>query len=81
MATLQPDQTFITSHDMLDALCDRLEQSTVIAIDTEFMGEDHFIPRLELIQVAAEGIAAVIDFPAVQGGAPMARRIPISFVR
>ncbi len=73
MATVDPNQTFITSHEMLDALCDRLADSPVIAIDTEFMGEDHFIPRLELIQVAADGVAAVIDFPAVQGGAPMAR--------
>lgn len=73
MATLDPDQTFITSDHMLDRLCDQLADSTVIAIDTEFMGEDHFIPRLELIQVAAEGIAAVIDFPAVQDSAPMTR--------
>ncbi|HMU30371.1 MAG TPA: ribonuclease D [Nitrospira sp.] len=73
MATLDPDQTFITSDHMLDRLCDQLANSAVIAIDTEFMGEDHFIPRLELIQVAAEGVAAVIDFPAVQDSAPMVR--------
>ena len=65
MATVDPNQTFITSHEMLDALCDRPGGQPVIAIDTEFMGEDHFIPRLELIQVAADGVAAVIDFPAV----------------
>ncbi len=66
MPTGQPDQTLITSDESLDALCDRLEDSSVIAIDTEFMGEEHFIPRLELIQVAAKGVGAVIDFPAVQ---------------
>jgi ribonuclease D len=35
-------------------------------LDTEFVGEDTFIPRLELIQVATATTAAVIDFPAVQ---------------
>lgn len=46
--------------------CDR------IAIDTEFVGEDRFAPRLELIQVAAEGVAAVIDFQAVEASEPLA---------
>ncbi len=73
MTTTQPDQTLITSEKSLDALCDQLVDSSVIAIDTEFMGEEHFIPRLELIQVAAEGVGAVIDFPAVQDTAPIAR--------
>jgi ribonuclease D len=45
--------------------CDR------IAIDTEFVGEDRFVPRLELIQVAAQGLAAVIDFQAVHGSEPL----------
>ncbi len=73
MPTAQPDQTLITSHESLDALCDRLMDSPVIAIDTEFMGEEHFIPRLELIQVASEGVGAVIDFPAVQETASIVR--------
>jgi ribonuclease D len=73
MPTAQPDQTLITSDESLEALCDRLEDSSVIAIDTEFMGEEHFIPRLELIQVAAEGVGAVIDFPAVQDTTHIAR--------
>lgn len=66
MSTFPPEQTFITSEETLDTLCDRLAGSSIIAIDTEFMGEDHFVPQLELIQVAADGVAAVIDFPAVR---------------
>lgn len=73
MPTTQPDQSLVASDESLDALCDRLTDSSVIAIDTEFMGEEHFIPRLELIQVAAEGVGAVIDFPAVQDTPPIAR--------
>jgi len=45
-----------------------LRQSPRLALDTEFVGEDTFIPRLELIQVATATTAAVIDFPAVQAG-------------
>lgn len=73
MPTPQPDQIFVTSDETLDALCDRLVGCSIIAIDTEFMGEEHFVPRLELIQVAADGVAAVIDFPAVQETAPITR--------
>jgi ribonuclease D len=73
MPTTQPDDTLIASDESLDLLCDRLVDRPVIAIDTEFMGEEHFIPRLELIQVAAEGVGAVIDFPAVQDSTLIAR--------
>jgi ribonuclease D len=45
-----------------------LRQSPRLALDTEFVGEDTFVPRLELIQVATATTAAVIDFPAVQAG-------------
>ena len=73
MPTTPPDQTFIASDESLDALCDRLVDRSVIGIDTEFMGEEHFIPRLELIQISAEGVGAIIDFPAVQDSKPIAR--------
>jgi ribonuclease D len=43
-----------------------------LALDTEFVGEDSFIPKLELIQVATSEIAAVIDFPAVQTNGSLA---------
>lgn len=73
--TVKPaqDLPYIASADALNALCERLETVTTLAIDTEFMGEEHFIPRLELIQVAADGFAAVIDFPAVQQSGPITR--------
>lgn len=73
MPTARPNETLIASDEAVDALCDRLAESPVIAVDTEFMGEEHFIPRLELIQVATEKVGAVIDFPAVQDSKAMAR--------
>ncbi|WP_455377073.1 ribonuclease D [Petrachloros mirabilis] len=58
--------SYITNGQALEALCTQLRDSPRLALDTEFVGEDSFIPKLELIQVASQHIAAVIDFPAVQ---------------
>lgn len=63
----KPSQpSYITSRKALESLCVELRDSPRLALDTEFVGEDSFIPKLELIQVASQHIAAVIDFPAVQ---------------
>ena len=56
---------YITSADALRGLCEQLRDSPRLALDTEFVGEDSFVPKLELIQVATEQAAAIIDFPAV----------------
>ena len=57
---------YITNPTALGEFCERLKDSERLAIDTEFVGEDSFVPKLELIQVATATAAAVIDFPAVQ---------------
>lgn len=57
---------YITDQQGLEALCDRLRGNSHLALDTEFVGEDSFLPKLELIQVASEQVAAVIDFPAIE---------------
>lgn len=56
---------YITDAAGLERLCGRLRQSGRLALDTEFVGEDTFVPRLELIQVATDEVAAAIDFPAL----------------
>ena len=61
----KPPTQYVTDHRALESLCHTLRQSPRLALDTEFVGEDTFIPRLELIQVATADTAAVIDFPAV----------------
>lgn len=61
-----PPPPYVTDQPALESLCHRLRESPRLALDTEFVGEDTFIPRLELIQVATVTTAAVIDFPAVQ---------------
>ncbi|HXV69107.1 MAG TPA: ribonuclease D [Nitrospira sp.] len=60
-----PLSRYITNSTELGELCERLKDSPRLALDTEFVGEDSFVPKLELIQVATETVAAVIDFPAV----------------
>src|SRR5215472_11341681 len=45
----------------LDAFCKRLAQQPFIAVDTEFMRETTYWPRLCLIQAAGPDAAAVID--------------------
>ena len=64
--TPNPPIQYVTDQPALESLCRTLRQSPRLALDTEFVGEDTFIPRLELIQVATATTAAVIDFPAVQ---------------
>jgi len=61
-----PSLPYVTDQRALESLCHTLRQSPRLALDTEFVGEDTFVPRLELIQVATTTTAAVIDFPAVQ---------------
>ena len=63
-----PIPQYITSPIALNELCEQLRDSPRLALDTEFVGEESFVPKLELIQVATEGTAAIIDFPAVQSG-------------
>lgn len=59
---------YITSRQALHEFCLELKDSPRLALDTEFVGEDSFVPRLELIQIATDSTAAVIDFPAVLDG-------------
>ncbi|HZK98770.1 MAG TPA: ribonuclease D [Caulobacteraceae bacterium] len=45
----------------LAAFCDRLRGRAFVAVDTEFMRETTYWPKLCLIQAAAPGVEAVID--------------------
>jgi ribonuclease D len=51
----------ITQTDELARACARLGEAPFLAIDTEFMREQTFWPKLCLIQMAAEGIEALVD--------------------
>ena len=51
----------ITRTDELEAACNRLAQAPFVALDTEFMREQTFWPKLCLVQMAAEGTEVLID--------------------
>ena len=58
--------TPITSNAELAAFCDRLKGAPFIAVDTEFMRETTYWPKLCLIQAASADVAGNID-PLAEG--------------
>lgn len=54
-----------TTSNLADA-CEAMRRAEFVAIDTEFMRETTYWPKLCLVQAAAEGVEAVID-PMAEG--------------
>ena len=51
----------ITTTGQLQALCERLSQHSFVTVDTEFLREKTYYPKLCLIQVASDDESAIID--------------------
>jgi ribonuclease D len=61
----------VQSERDLRVLCERLGVLPRFGIDTEFVGERSYVPRLELIQVATPAEVALIDCRVVTDLAPL----------
>jgi ribonuclease D len=61
----EPAPLYIADPASFLDLCRQLREKPRFALDTEFVGEESFTPRLELIQVAAGELCAAVDYPAI----------------
>jgi len=66
-----PAARWITRADELADACARWSRAGELALDTEFVFERTYFPRLGLIQVAAAGEVALVDPVAVRDLAPL----------
>ena len=55
------DRKIVADQERLDELCDRLEKTTAVAFDTEFVPEYTFAPELCLVQVATDDVLTAVD--------------------
>ncbi|HET7921261.1 MAG TPA: ribonuclease D [Gammaproteobacteria bacterium] len=62
---------WIATADDLDALCKRLRTAAWLALDTEFMRERSYFPKLCLIQLATPELVACVDPLAVTDLSPL----------
>ena len=63
---------YISTHEDLAGFCDRARAFDAVAIDTEFLRERTYYPRLCLVQVATPEESAVVDPLAIDDLAPLA---------
>jgi len=60
-----PTPLYIDDLKTYRAFLERIRGEQRLALDTEFVGEDTFVPKLELIQILGGSHSAVVDFPAI----------------
>lgn len=63
---------YISTYEELSAFCERAARFNAIAVDTEFLRERTYHPRLCLVQVATPDECMVIDVIAIDNLAPLA---------
>ncbi|MDH5301129.1 MAG: ribonuclease D [Gammaproteobacteria bacterium] len=65
------DYTVISDGAALDSFCQQLQNQTWIALDTEFLREKTYYPKLCLVQIATPELAACIDPLAIDDLSPL----------
>lgn len=58
--------TYVDEQKQFSSLCKQLKGTATLAVDTEFVGEYSYYPKLALIQIAAEGEVWIIDPLAIK---------------
>lgn len=71
--TAVPGPVWIDRAPALAAACERWRAGRELALDTEFVFERTYLPRLGLIQVAAGGEVALVDPLAISDLSPLGR--------
>jgi len=56
---------YVADREGLVALAARLKGARRLAVDTEFVGEETYIPRLEIVQIGDGAIEAIVDYRAL----------------
>ncbi|MDO4796671.1 MAG: ribonuclease D [Coriobacteriales bacterium] len=62
---------FLSSYDELNEFCTRMRGARVLAVDTEFLRERTYHPKLCLIQVATHDEVAAIDALSIEDLSPL----------
>ena len=63
---------YISTNEELSSFCDRISKEHVVAVDTEFLREKTYFPKLCLIQVGTADEVAAIDPILVEDLSPLA---------
>ena len=63
--------TYLEKIDDLSSYCQQLQSTAYLSLDTEFIREDTYYPKLALIQISAEGNSAIIDTSSIDDLSPL----------
>ncbi|MCC5876980.1 MAG: ribonuclease D, partial [Candidatus Sumerlaeia bacterium] len=69
----QQEVTYIATPKTLEVFCGAISDAKRIAVDTEFVGEKYYYPRLELIQVSDGSRIGLIDVQTCGSLEPLAK--------
>ncbi len=67
-----PEYTLVETDSQLREVCEKIKAADRIAVDTEFVGEKYYYPKLEVLQLGDGESIAVIDIRAIKDLGPVA---------
>ena len=64
---------YLSTQDQLEDFCEKIAGEKIVAVDTEFLRERTYFPKLCLVQVGAGGLTAAVDPILIEDLSPLAR--------